>query len=136
MNITEAVCLMLRENAEISVDLDARVYGAEITPAEVRAQPRPAVVVTASGLGANVGNSSDVKSISGRFDVRCYGESPYEADQVHNAVHDAMKSMRRKRFGATVLQTAEVSGGPLAGRDGYAHWPYTVGSYIVSATID
>jgi len=145
MNVTEAVIDYLRGEDAVMALTDGRIFGPPGNHPEepLRLEmngwgttPRKTVLVMASGLGASIGDRSDVPEIGNRIDVRCYGESPYEADQAHNAVYKSMKNLLRYRSGEIVLQVAEVGGGPLPGRDGDADWPYTLGVYVVNAVYE
>jgi len=135
VNLTGALIAYLRADVRVS-GLTERIYGSELPRDGAAGMPSKTVVVMASGLGGTTGDRSDVREVGNRFDVRCYGESPYQADLLHGAVFRAMKDLRRERYNDVVLQTAEVGGGPLPGRDGDADWPYTLGVYVVNAVYD
>ena len=135
MNITAAVRDYLRlERGVLAVVPALRIFGAELPEEQARSMPRKTVVLTVSGGMGGVGSSTYQHWIHNRFDVRCYGETPYEADLVHNAVFRAMRELRGHRHGGVRLSDAVLSGGPLPGRDMDADWPYTIGVYTLSGT--
>lgn len=132
MNVTEAVIALLHD--EVSAEVGGRIYGTELPVAEVAYMPRATIVVAASGgAGSGAGARSRAPWVQNRIDVRCYGETPYAADQVHNAVYRALTQTAWQVYGDTAIVDAEVSGGPLPGRDGDADWPYTLGVYTINA---
>jgi len=136
MNVTGAVVAYLRADGRVSGLAAERVYGSELPRSAAAELPRKTIVVMASGIGGTVGDRSDVRETGNRMDIRCYGETPYQADVLHGAVYRAMKDLRRERHDDITLQVAEVGGGPLPGRDTDADWPYTLGVYVVNATYD
>ncbi len=135
MNLTAALIDYLRNDASVAVLTD-RIYGSELPRSQLSRMPEKTVIVRTSGLGNSIGDRSDVPEIGNRFDIRCYGESPYQADLMHMAVYLAMKALRRHRHESVTLQTAEVAGGPLPGRDADADWPWTLGVYTVNAVYE
>lgn len=144
MNITEPLIRYLRSDADVRRLTESRIFGPpDSNPAsEFRQEvkqwtPHPRktlVVMAAGGAGAGVGAKSPVDEVDNRFNVRSYGETPYEADQLHNAAYRAMKRLRRYRSDDILLQEATVAGGPLPATEADGDWPYTLGVYLVNAT--
>ena len=137
MNITDATIDYLAQDMGVSRLVEGRVYGAELPEYEFESMPRMTIVVRASGgLGTGAGTASRTPWTRNRFDIRCYGETPYRADIVHGAVYRAMNNLQGHAYGDLFLSTAVVTGGPVTGRDTNADWPFTIGVYTVSAVYD
>ncbi len=111
-----------------------RVYGGDLDEAEVPNMPRAALVVAYAGGGTlGVGANSYLRVGEIRVDLRCYGETPYEADRIHRAAHGLMKHMRRDVVSSVLLHHAVNSGGPLQLRDPKTDWPFVLRTYMVTA---
>ena len=137
MNITAAMVDYLANDMRVTRLAGERVYGAELPAYEAAEMPRKTILVMASGgLGAGAGTSSQTPWANNRFDIRCYGETPYIADILHNVVYRAMHDLRVHDYEGMRLVTAVKSGGPLPGRDMDADWPYTIGVYTVGAVYE
>ena len=137
MNITAAIVQYLAEDGRVSRLAGSRVYGSEFPEREAAAMPQKLAVVTASGgLGSGAGTSSRTPWTQNRVDIRCYGETPYQADILHGAVYRAMVELHLHEREDIRLSDAVISGGPLPGRDLNADWPYTIGVYTVSAVYE
>ena len=134
MNVTEAMVDILKKASGVSALVGDRVFGTELPDDQGQKLSRRCVVVSASGgAGAGAGSRSRAHWIPNRLDAKCYGKTPYEADQVHNAVYRVMTQLERTVVGDVAVMDAVVAGGPLPGRDGDADWPYTLGVYMVNA---
>jgi len=53
----------------------------------------------------------------------CYGETPFEADQVRRVVHGALKAIKRVIQGGTLIHHVLPAGGPISLRDPDGDWP-------------
>ena len=143
MNVTGALRAYLLDNTEITALVGTRVYGPPgNSPTDpLRSEmaswgitPRKTIVLMASGgAGGGRGARTRMRWVENRIDVRCYGESPYQADVLHGEVYPAMIDLEGFTNGDTRLVSAEVSGGPLPARDGDADWPITLSVYIINA---
>ena len=137
MNITAAVVDYIAQDMRVSRLVGGRVYGAELPEREAATMPQKTVVITAAGgLGTGAGTASTTQWTRNRFDVRCYGETPYQADILHGAVYRAMRDLHIYEYADVRLSNAVMGGGPLPGRDMDADWPYTMGVYTVSAVYE
>ena len=135
MNVTAAVVEVLRADASITALAGSRVYGGELPNGEVQSMPRPAIVLRATGGGSlGPGARSYSPWRVNRLDIFCYGGTPYEGAELHDAVYSAMTQLWQTVAAGTVLKNASVSGGPIQTRDPDTDWPYTLGIYDVSAT--
>ena len=148
MNVTGAVISYLRADSVITGLVSQRIFGpGGNSPADPMRKematwgptPRKTVIVMASGGAATgAGANSNAPWLNNRLDIRCYGETPYQADVLQSKVYRRMKDLRGYSYqdanmGDVDLIDAVVAGGPLPGRDTDADWPYTLGVYAVSA---
>ena len=135
MNVTAAIAKVLRADASITALAGSRVFGGELPNREVQSMPRPVVVLRATGGGSlGPGARSYAPWRVNRLDIFCYGRTPHEGSELHDAVYKAMTQLRQTVAADTVLKNASVSGGPVQTRDPDTDWPYTLGIYDVSAT--
>ena len=143
MNVTGALRAYLLDDTGISGLVGTRVYGPPGNSpndplrkemASWGITPRKTIMLVASGgAGGGRGARTRMRWVENRIDVRCYGETPYQADVLHNKVYPAMIDLEGYTSDDTRLVTAEVSGGPLPARDGDADWPFTLSVYIINA---
>lgn len=92
--------------------------------------PGKAVVLQPSG-GVPLAGASNARVSSQRYDVKCYGETPYQAARVMGAVHDALKQMGRTTLDSAVLHGAVYSGGRISTREPTTEWPFVFESFQV-----
>lgn len=119
-----ALVAYLRADTQVAALAAGRVYGAELPPQEAAQMPRKAVVVTAAGGGTTgPGARSYLPLGTVRVDVRCYGETQYEAMKVWRAVHGALKRLGRCPQGEALLHAAYEEAGPLQTREPEVGWP-------------
>lgn len=123
----------LKANASIAGMVAARVFGDELPGSETASMPRKCIVVEPAGGSQSFGRAYQDYS-DGRFDIRCYGETPYQAGVLARAVHTAMKHLDREVHAGVLLHWAIRSGGPLSLRDPDANWPFRFESYQVLAS--
>lgn len=154
MNAVPAIIRILLESPAVSMQVDTRVYGAELPEFEAQLMPRKTVVVTPSG-GALLGPGarSYARWVTNRLDIFSYGKDPLEAIEVYDAVYDVLTQLTqggplsdfdgrlpparpqpRIPPPTTVVKGAVVTGGPISARDGDTDWPYCLGIYEVSVT--
>lgn len=126
----KAIRAHLLDSMGVTDICDERVFGVEIPEDMNDGMPTPTVVVTRSGgldvIGQGYQDYGDI-----RVDVRCYGATPFAAEQLHLEVYAAMKHMRRTTYEGCVLHWARSSGGALNLRDPDTDWPFTFSSWQV-----
>lgn len=128
----EALVAYLRADPQVAALTAGRVYGAELPLQEAALMPRKALVVTAAGGGAvGPGARSYLAVGTVRMDVRCYGETQYEAMRVFRAVHGALKGLRRHPQGPMLLHAAYEEAGPLQTREPEVGWPLVLSVWEV-----
>lgn len=126
---TKGLIEYLKSVTAVNDLISGRAFGDEVPKSETGSMPRKCIVVEPSGpgfLGTGYQDYGD-----GRFDVRSYGETPYEAARVQLAVYGAMKELRRARAATVLLHWAKRVGGPMPLRDPDTKWPYRFESYQV-----
>lgn len=132
-------CLKLDSNIDDLVD--GRVYGEELPRSLVASGeqngndsiPKCIVVSSATG-GYGLGQRSTVKALAFRIDVRCYGETPYEARRVHFEVTSVLKRTIGKTYGNTRYYRfiPEIAG--MFARDPDTDYPFVYSSFDVWAS--
>lgn len=119
----------LKADATIAALVAARVFGEELPKSETASMPRKCIVVEPSGPGSLGGGYQEYGDL--RVDLRCYGETPYEARRLQRAAYGALKALRRKVHSGVLLHWAIRSGGPIGLRDPDTDWPFVFESYQV-----
>lgn len=132
-------CLKL--NSDVDDLVAGRVYGEElprdfVATAEQSGNdsiPKAVVVSTTPG-GYGLGQRSTVGVVPFRIDLRCYGESPYQARRVHFQVSSVLKRAIGVDFNATRYYRfiPEISG--MFARDPDTNWPFIYSSWDVWAS--
>lgn len=125
IDVTGALRTFLLANSGVST-LTTDVFGYELDDITM---PAKAVVIQPSGgtpLAAGY-----ARIASQRFDLKCYGETPYQAGLLMDAVHDALKQMVRTTVGDALLHCAEFAGGRVNSREPRLEWPFVFESFQV-----
>lgn len=123
----------LRADAGVAALVGARVYE-ELPASEAANMPRKAVVIASAGLGSQMlTNRSWSRVTSSTKDVRCYGETLYQARLVYNAVNDALIVLRRRILSGVLVYGAFRTNGPQGLREATVNWPLVFASYDVAA---
>lgn len=118
----------LLTDADVASLVSERIFGEELTPEQAAAEVQKCITLkTAGGLG----NQSPLDVNRTRIDVRCYGESPYEARQVYLTVYSALKGMASHIETDIKLLSAYHDGGPYSMRDPDTRWPFTLSSWMI-----
>jgi hypothetical protein len=122
--------------AQVSTDSRGayRVYvagvGAGIPQADATLMPRKAVVIVQSGGFAF---PSDAPILDVRFQLRCYGATVLEAQEVYGAVFDVLHREQNQAVtvGATVahMYWCELASGPMLLPEPITEWPCVGGIY-------
>lgn len=127
-DVVAAVVTVLRADAGVAIN---RVYYAELPQSEIANMPRQAIVVRK--VGGFTSDRARVRYQKQRIDVKCYGETPYEAAEIELAVYDALKQMEPQDVDTCRIWDAEVSSGAIDLREPDTQWPLVFRSYVISA---
>ena len=60
------------------------------------------------------------------LDVACYGETPYEAEQLRLEVNRYLKDFRRQMSEGFLIHSFDLVNGPIHLREPQTEWPYVV----------
>lgn len=129
-DIHEAVMSVLKTPQAIfdlvgdDVERTSRVYGIEIPASEADTMPRKLIVVRQSGMGGQSGGFVRVQKAL--LDVACYGETPYEAEQLRLEVNRYLKDFRRQMSEGFLIHSFDLVNGPIHLREPQTEWPYVV----------
>ena len=129
-NPISAAVAFLKADAEVSNQVAAKVFGAELHPDEAVNMPQKCIVVGgAGGPGGGLFGNSRMQLNTIRLDVKGYGTTPETAWDVYHAAYDAFKQLERTQQGTVLLYDATVAGGPVQLRDADLEWPMVLGSF-------
>ena len=128
MDIITAIVDVLKAEADIAALSGARVYGDELPAAIVKSMPMGALVIRPSG-GAPFQPRGKVNAEAQRFDLVCYGPTPFEADQLRRRASPFLRSIERRLVGDLLIHWVQSAGGYLTGRDRDGQWPYAFASF-------
>jgi hypothetical protein len=103
------------------------------------AMPFKTLVVTPGGNAGSAGDRSYIPVARLRADLRCYGETEYQAMRVYREAAALLKGLKRQTVtcGPTgeevgvVLDNAILSAGPLALTDPDTKWPFVYATWGV-----
>ncbi|PYE86913.1 tail completion protein gp17 [Phyllobacterium leguminum] len=129
-NIITAICEILKADGEVTALAGRRVFGDELPAREAKAMPRHAIVVHPSG-GASMAMGSYLNHDAQRFDLFCYGSTPFEADALRRACRAPLADVRRRVVAGCLIHWIEPAGGFFSARDPDAAWPRTFQSFQV-----
>lgn len=135
------ILMALKANSAIAALVGTRVYGEELPrnlivgdeEAGNDSIPQAIVVSSATG-GFGLGQRSTIKVLPFRVDLKCYGETPYEARQVHYEVTSVLKRIIGKNFNGTRYYRFIPEIAAMYARDPDTDWPFVFSSYDVWAS--
>ncbi len=127
-NIISALRVFLLADAGVNALVGTRVFGVELPASEALLMPRQCVVIQPSG-GASFQPGSYIDHDYQRVDVFSYGETPFEADTLRDAVSDALRDLRRGKVGGTLIHWVQTAGGWTSNRDADLDWPMAFQSF-------
>lgn len=127
-DIITAIVDVLKADAAFAVLAGDHVYGDELPAAAVPLMPRNAVVIKPSG-GAPFQPGGNAQADAQRFDMICYGATPYEADALRRAGYRVLRNVLRQLQGGVLIHWVQSAGGNLTGRDRDGQWPYAFQSF-------
>ncbi len=134
-NIVIALRLFLLADTAINTMLGDRVFAIDLPKSEAAFMPRQCVVIKPSG-GASFQPGSYIDHEFQTVDVFSYGETPFEAEAVRNAVNDAFRLMRRNTTEQTLIHWVQPAGGWASNRDSDADWAYGFQSFQAFYALD
>lgn len=126
---------VLKADADTAALAGVHVYGAELPQDMVARLPANAIVVSASG-GPSLTGESDAEVDTQRVDLTCYGATPFEAEQLRRVAARAVRGIRRRMIGDTLIHTVSTAGGFSAGRDRDGGWPTAFQSFQLLYAFD
>lgn len=131
-----AIIAYLSADATVAALVSGRIWGDEMPPSEAVSMPRKCVIINTVGQGGYGRESRSEIAVDMRMkDVRCYGETPYEARRIYDAVNLALKRLRRHLvtppagLGQVLLYSAVKVAGPTSRREPDTEWPIAFGTY-------
>ena len=127
-NIISGLRIVLLADVTLNTMVGDRVFGDELPPAEAASMPRQCVVLKPSG-GPAFQPGSYIRHAFQRIDALSYGETPFEANAVRDAVQDVLLQLRRGKTGGTLIHWVQSAGGWTSQRDADADRPVSFGSY-------
>lgn len=134
-NPLAALRSFLELDAGVSALVGTRVFAAELPRDEVSSMPRKCLVISLSGGPQSIGARSDVPHSVDRYDMRCYGETPYQASLLFYTVRVIMRRLHRQVMSDGVsnilIHDAVQTGGPLTLREESGDWPLLFGSWEI-----
>lgn len=125
----EAVRLYLLTDGDLASLVAGRIAYEELPRADAPLMPRKAVVLTSTGGRMPL----HLRAGWQRIDVRCYGETIYEARVVNNVVRDLLRGIVRMTRASTLVYAATAEGAGLSLRDPDTDWPFMLTAYSVFA---
>lgn len=110
--------------------VEDRVFRPKLPQTQDKHMPRACIVVSGAGGASRYGDSY-LPLGTPRLDVRCYGSSGLEADNIAQASLLALKRMRPCVSEGVRLYSASISAEPLPLIDPETNWPFTLVTSVV-----
>jgi hypothetical protein len=122
-----ALVAYLKADPDVFTQTAGRVFGASLPGSESTSMPRKAVVVQ------SVGGSERVHSPQYRaqFDIRTYGATPAEADELQRVCRSALKRLSRVALNGALLYSAVMLTGSYAAIEETTYWPFHFSTWAV-----
>ena len=127
---TAGLAAFLLDDTDVSGLTDGRVFRPKIPQRELPSMPRACVIVTPAGGYLQFGDSY-LPIGDPRLDVRCYGSTPLEGQNIARAVLNACKRMRPGVWAGCMLYSANVSAGVMALIDLGTLWDFSLVTFVV-----
>lgn len=124
------IIALMKDNGDIKDLVGTDVYGMELPRAEVNNMAQKLIVVSSVG-GDPVYHH--MKLTWNIVEVRCYGETYYEAWRLHNAAHAFFKGLNRVTYDTLLLHTAIPVNGPITLQDPKFEWPVVLSTWRLLA---
>lgn len=110
--------------AQVGSLVSGRVFRPELPQTENASMPRACIVIAPAGGYTRFG-AATIPLGDPRVDIRCFGETQLEAQNIAREVIQALKSLQRATYEHTVLKSAQPSGMiPFVGPK--TQWPAAV----------
>jgi hypothetical protein len=134
-NIASALRVFLLTDTGVNTLVGTRVFAVELPASEAASMPRQCVVIKPSG-GPAFQPGSYIDHAFQTLDVFSYGETPFEAEAVRDAVNDALRLLRRGAINTTLIHWVQPAGGWASNRDPDADWPFGFQSFQAFYALD
>lgn len=122
---------LLLSSSEVSTAAGGRIYAGELPAAQAASMPRRAIVVTPSG-GVGLGSRDYSDLVEPRVDIKCYGATSVEAEDVHKVVRKFLRQLRPTVAAGILVHRVVVESHGSYLRDGPAEWPMYLSVYDVA----
>ncbi len=134
----KALVAILKADSGVATQVSTRVFSPKLPPASASSWGGSTMPCKAVALGHGGGLDTFGGGFQqfgdSRVDVRCWGATDHEADEVWRAVHSALKQLRRTLSGSILIYWANPAGGPMQLVDPDTTWPYVFASFQVLAS--
>ena len=125
-----ALIAYLKTQSNVTDHTSTRIFGQELPRSEVSNMPRKCVVIaSAGGIRGHIG-ATTYREV--RIDVRCYGESPKQAMDLHIATDTTLVDIVGKAQGNTYIYDAVLETGALSLRDPDLDFAYVTAPYLLN----
>ena len=129
------IVAFLKTKSNVTNHTSTRIFGQELPRSELANMPRKCLVISSSGGGRGHIQATTYRQV--RVDVRCYGESPKQAMDLHIATDTTLLDIERVAQGNTFIYDAVLETGALSLRDPDLDYAYVSAPYLLSYnTID
>lgn len=133
-DVLGALIAYLKTDAAVVMQVQTRIYGGELPGSvalDANGNPLKCVLLQEAAGGFGAFQRSWVPMGNARYDVRCYGPTPFAAMEVWRAVYPVLKGMKRHVRGTVLLFDASPVIGASSLREPDTKWPFVFGSFNV-----
>ena len=124
-----AIIAYLKTKSAVTNLTSTRIFGQELPRSEVSNMPRRCLVV--SSAGGVLGHIEATTMRQVRVDIRCYGESPKQAMDLHITTDTTLSDLNGEASGNTYIYSVVQEPAPLALRDPDLDFAYVQSPYLL-----
>ena len=124
-----AIIAYLKTKSAVTDLTSTRIFGQELPRSEVSNMPRRCLVV--SSAGGVLGHIEATTMRQVRVDIRCYGESPKQAMDLHITTDTTLSDLNGEASGNTYISSVFQETAPLSLRDPDLDFAYVQSPYLL-----
>ncbi len=124
-----AIIAHLKTKSAITDLTSTRIFGQELPRSEVSNMPRRCLVVSSAGGVLGHIEATTLREV--RVDIRCYGESPKQAMDLHITTDTALSDLNGEASGNTYIYSVFQETAPLSLRDPDLDFAYVQSPYLL-----
>ena len=124
-----AIIAYLKTKSAVTDLTSTRIFGQELPRSEVSNMPRRCIVESSAGCVLGHIEATTMRQV--RVDIRCYGESPKQAIDLHITTDTTLSDLNGEASGNTYIYSVFQETAPLSLRDPDLDFAYVQSPYLL-----